>query len=202
LQEAYSSDPAVHLQLVDWDTEGCTSADQGMVAITDVSGRSQIVRAVNFPAVRLDKLAGTDAGEALERAGLAPQAELDQEKEFQTYGLMIDGPLLRQQREALLDVIHLKLTGETYEALEGLLNLLDEISDQAHDLYGIDCLLEDTPEPGESQPDGRISNGLKPRPSRSTALRSIWKSFALRWCCNEWAGFAWSRAARPNQESR
>jgi hypothetical protein len=68
------------------------------------------------------------------------------------YSLRIDGPLLRKQRQALFDVIHLKLVEETYEALDGLLDLLDEIADQAHDQYGIDCLLEDPLEAGDGQP--------------------------------------------------
>ena len=62
--------------------------------------------------------------------------------EPQNYSLRIDGPLLRQQRQALLDVIHLKLADETYEGLDGVMSLLDAITDQAHDRYGIDCLLE------------------------------------------------------------
>jgi hypothetical protein len=62
--------------------------------------------------------------------------------ELHQYALRIDGPLLRKQREALLDVLHLKLAEETYEGLNGVLVLLDEIADQAHDQHGIDSLLE------------------------------------------------------------
>jgi hypothetical protein len=72
------------------------------------------------------------------------------ESDPQRYTLRIDGPLLRKQRQALLDVIGLKLVEETYEALDGLLNLLDEIADQAHDRYGLASLLEeDAPEKPE-----------------------------------------------------
>jgi hypothetical protein len=60
-----------------------------------------------------------------------------------SYTLQVNGPLLRKQRQALLDVIRLKLAEETYEALDGLLDLMDEIADQAHDQYGIDCLLDE-----------------------------------------------------------
>ena len=73
-----------------------------------------------------------------------------------SYILQIDGPLLRQQREALLDALHIKLAEGTYESLGGLIALLDEIADQGHDQYGIDCLLDDhaekPKEPRHGQP--------------------------------------------------
>ncbi len=55
----------------------------------------------------------------------------------------IDGPLFRKQRLALLEVFDLGITAEMSELLDGLVNLLDEIADQAHDRYGVDCLLEE-----------------------------------------------------------
>ena len=57
------------------------------------------------------------------------------------YALRIDGPLLRRQRQWLLELAE-KTTGDGRETLEGIIALLDEIADQAHDLHGIDCLLK------------------------------------------------------------
>jgi hypothetical protein len=80
LQEAYSSDQAVQLLLADYDTEGCTPDDDaGIVEITGEDSRSQLVRAVQFPTVSIDQLAGTDTGQALELAGVAPRPEPDTE---------------------------------------------------------------------------------------------------------------------------
>lgn len=59
----------------------------------------------------------------------------------------IDGPLFKEQRRAILQLLEWKvsnkpmLTDEQVIALEGLINLLDEIADCAHDVYGKDCLL-------------------------------------------------------------
>lgn len=65
------------------------------------------------------------------------------------YELSIDGPLFRAQRELLLKVADLARRGQSYapapgdEGLwEGLLGLTDAVADQAHDRYGIDCLLQ------------------------------------------------------------
>ncbi len=69
------------------------------------------------------------------------------------YELRIDGPLLAKQRRWLLDLAD-KTTGHGREHLEGVVALLDEIADQAHDRYGIDCLLKpDADEPKDSRPD-------------------------------------------------
>lgn len=61
------------------------------------------------------------------------------------YALRIDGPLFRRQRAALLGVLDLKVAKDTHELLMGLVELLDEVSDQAHDRHNIDCLLEEVP---------------------------------------------------------
>lgn len=61
--------------------------------------------------------------------------------EMQDYSLRIDGPLLRRQRQWLLDLTE-RTTQEGLEHLEGIISLLDEIADQAHDRYGIASLLE------------------------------------------------------------
>lgn len=74
-------------------------------------------------------------------------------KNTQVYALRIDGPLLRRQRQWLLDMAD-KTPGDGREHLEGVIALLDEIADQAHDRHGIDCLLKpDADEPGDPSQD-------------------------------------------------
>jgi len=68
--------------------------------------------------------------------------------ELKSYDLRIDGQLLRKQRRLLLDLTETTFGGTRIvpEAsnervlLEGIIALLDEIADQVHDRYGIDCL--------------------------------------------------------------
>lgn len=80
--------------------------------------------------------------------------------EMENYALRIDGPLLRNQRRLLLKIIDATFRGTPYipqvnddkDLLEGLMALLDEIADQAHDHYGIDCLLAE--ESGEGGAGG------------------------------------------------
>jgi hypothetical protein len=66
------------------------------------------------------------------------------------YELSLDGELFRAQRELLLRIADLARRERPYEPrpgddrlLEGLLGLTDSIADQAHDRYGIECLLVD-----------------------------------------------------------
>lgn len=66
----------------------------------------------------------------------------------QNYQLSIDGPQLRQQRELLIQLAEAARSGrpcelgsQQAELLEGLINLTDVVADQAHDRYGIDCLI-------------------------------------------------------------
>jgi hypothetical protein len=69
------------------------------------------------------------------------------------YALRIDGPLLANQRQWLLDLAD-KTTGHGREHLEGILALLDEVADQAHDRHGIDCLLKpEADKPEDCSPD-------------------------------------------------
>jgi fructose 1,6-bisphosphatase len=70
--------------------------------------------------------------------------------DMERYDLHLDGPAFRAQRELLLRIADLARRKHPYEPapgdealLEGLLNLTDAIADQAHDQYGIDCLLSD-----------------------------------------------------------
>lgn len=62
--------------------------------------------------------------------------------ELPQYGLRLDGPLLRDQRRFLLQWLDRAASQAERDLLEGLTGLLDAIADQAHDQYGIDCLLD------------------------------------------------------------
>jgi hypothetical protein len=66
----------------------------------------------------------------------------------QAYRLKIDGTLFRSQRQMLLRLAERVRQGLAYtpspgdaEILEGLVQLTDEIADQAHDRFGLNCLL-------------------------------------------------------------
>ena len=58
------------------------------------------------------------------------------------YALHLDGESLRKQR-ILLSELQKRVIGNPpdVETLDGLINLLDELADQAHDRHGIDGLL-------------------------------------------------------------
>jgi hypothetical protein len=69
------------------------------------------------------------------------------------YTLRIDGELFRHQRKLLLNILDAASQNQSYvpavndvDLLEGMAATLDEIADQAHDKYGIDCLLENDEE--------------------------------------------------------
>ncbi len=64
------------------------------------------------------------------------------------YDLAIDGPTFRSQRELLLKLQRLAAgrisevpDPNDRELLDGLIELTDELADQAHDKHGVDCLL-------------------------------------------------------------
>ncbi len=66
----------------------------------------------------------------------------------QAYRLKIDGPLFRSQRQMLVQLADHVREGlacpsspSDAELLEGLIHLTDAIADQAHDRFGLDCLL-------------------------------------------------------------
>jgi len=68
-----------------------------------------------------------------------------------SYDLRIDGPLLRAQRERLLELanglqrgIPIQAAPDDRRLIDGLINLTDEIADQAADRYGIDCLVSES----------------------------------------------------------
>ena len=70
LQDVFSSDPAVTLLLVDWDTEGCDPSDNGIVEIPDGRGGTQLAHVAECPVDPLKGLAGTETEAALKAAGL------------------------------------------------------------------------------------------------------------------------------------
>ena len=66
------------------------------------------------------------------------------------YTLNIDGKLFRSQRELLMKIADLARQKRPYSPargdevlFEGLLEMTDAIADRAHDLHGIDCLLDE-----------------------------------------------------------
>jgi hypothetical protein len=70
--------------------------------------------------------------------------------ELLPYDLRIDGDLFRRQRLLLLRLLDTVAGNRPYvpepadkDLAEGIVNLLDDIADQAHDRHGIDCLLEE-----------------------------------------------------------
>ena len=73
------------------------------------------------------------------------------EDSLRSFDLAIDGALLQAQRRRLMelmDALHrgkqMQLDLDDQNLLEGLINLTDEIADQAADHYGIDSLLSNT----------------------------------------------------------
>ncbi len=89
--------------------------------------------------------------------------------ELLSYSLRLDGRPLRDQRRLmlrLLDAVQHQVpfvveSRHDKDLAEGLVSLLDEIADQAHDKYGIDCLLE---QPAEASGTSRSRVGF-PSPS-------------------------------------
>ena len=77
------------------------------------------------------------------------------------YYLAIGGPTFRSQRELLLKLQGLAAGGipnvpdpGDRELLEGLVELTDELADQAHDKHGVDCLLDAGDRPCECEKSG------------------------------------------------
>ena len=93
---------------------------------------------------RFDLVPETD-GELME--GALPEAQIPR------YALRIDGPQFRAQRQLLLNLTQwakrqapLVSDPDQENLLNGLINLTDEIADQAHDNYGVDCLIDEKDE--------------------------------------------------------
>jgi hypothetical protein len=84
---------------------------------------------------------------------IAPKRTILPMAQTRDYSLALDGPLFRRQRQLLLKILDFAdrrkplLIGPVEERrhLEGLIELLDALADQAHDRYGIDCLIEEHP---------------------------------------------------------
>ncbi len=86
-------------------------------------------------------------------------------RSVQCYRLAIDGPAFRCQRELLLKLQSFTENACSYtpgfgdaDLFSGLINLTDELADQAHDNYGIDCLLK--PAPCECEKPGYFCSGV------------------------------------------
>ena len=77
LQEAYSSDPAIQLRLVDWDTEGCTPDEKnGIVEGIGENGHSWRALVTEFPTVSIEQM-NDDTRQALRLACFEPQEVLE-----------------------------------------------------------------------------------------------------------------------------
>lgn len=75
----------------------------------------------------------------------------ESEHPLRSYDLAIDGPALRAQRQRLLelaDALHwgkqVRLRPADTELIDGLINLTDEVADQAAERHSIDCLIHVT----------------------------------------------------------
>jgi len=79
LQDVFGSDPAIAVALVDWDVEGCSPSDNGIVELPDVRGGTHLASVVEYPVWPLEQLAGTETEAALKAAGLelTPSANSD-----------------------------------------------------------------------------------------------------------------------------
>ncbi len=83
------------------------------------------------------------------------------------YHLAIDGPAFRSQRKLLLKLQGLAGAGIPYspasgdqKLLEGLITLTDELADQAHDRYGLDCMLHADEGPCDCEKPGHFCSGV------------------------------------------
>jgi len=70
LQDVFSSDPAIAVTRVDWDTEGSDSSEPGIVQIPDGRGGTQLANVAEYPVLPLTDLVGTEIEAALKAAGL------------------------------------------------------------------------------------------------------------------------------------
>jgi hypothetical protein len=78
-----------------------------------------------------------------------PSGNYARPNEMQLYDLALDGPLLRRQRELLFMLMEaadecraFDLGPAQLELLDGLVNLTNALADQAHDEFGIECLVD------------------------------------------------------------
>jgi len=94
-----------------------------------------------------------------------------------SYSLNIGGPELRRQLELLQNLQgaaraqmpYWLSAGET-ESLEGLVNLTDEIADQAHDCHGIDCLPKNGNTTRQDESHHPFTRSTRERPYTTTII--------------------------------
>ena len=77
LQDVFSSDPTIAVVLVDWDTEGGSPSENGVVEFPDGQGGTQLANVAEYPVLPLEELAGTETDAALKAAGLNWSTETD-----------------------------------------------------------------------------------------------------------------------------
>ena len=56
VQEIYCNDPEVAVVLVDWDTEGCSGDERGIVVVRDNHGQERLAHVVEFPVIPMDQM--------------------------------------------------------------------------------------------------------------------------------------------------
>ncbi len=115
------------------------------------------------------------AASLLGRFGLVPETDGDgelmegtlPEDQIPRYALKIDGPQFRGQRQLLLELMQsvkrqtpLVSDPDHENLLNGLINLTDEIADQAYDNYAVDCLIDEKDEPCDCQRPGYFCSGV------------------------------------------
>jgi hypothetical protein len=70
LQDVFGSDSAITVVRVDWDTEGCSPSDDGIVEIPDEHSGTQFADVAEYPVLPLEELIGTETETAIRAAGL------------------------------------------------------------------------------------------------------------------------------------
>jgi hypothetical protein len=90
LQEAYVSNPAISLRLVDWDTEGLQPDERNRTfSVTDECGRSRLAVVTEFPTTPVGDLPA-NTRQALQRAGLEPGEQPEVQRRWVLYDMDAD----------------------------------------------------------------------------------------------------------------
>jgi hypothetical protein len=71
VQDVFCSRPDTRVLVVDWDCQDSDPSDDGIVQVSDRSGRTTLAAVAEFPASPLQMAAGSDVEAALEAAGLS-----------------------------------------------------------------------------------------------------------------------------------
>jgi hypothetical protein len=69
LQDVFASDPAIAVTLVDWDQQGSSPSEPGIVELPDPRGGTRLAAVMDLPVFSLERLIGTDVEAALKAAG-------------------------------------------------------------------------------------------------------------------------------------